>query len=204
MWSFDVPRAGCTRAAALGIGLVWALAGTAWAGPKAKPVKPRIPAPTEAKTEAKADQPDPDNNEFIITKRKDGTFRVTPRSLSRMVRLGPGPDRARAGAPKDEAAEPLGGPFVGKRPPIKEIVAGADLTGATLHPFFDPGDPLGTLKLYDLPDPQYRPRQILSGANGELFLLEPGKVESQSGAHRCSHLRPAERGPPPKPRPGLR
>jgi len=160
--------------------------------------------PTEAKTEAKADRPDPDHNEFIITKRKDGTFRVTPRSLSRMVRLGPGPDRARAGAPKDEAAEPLGGPFVGKRPPIKEIVAGADLTGATLHPFFDPGDPLGTLKLYDLPDPQYRPRQILSGANGELFLLEPGKVESQSGAHRCSHLRPAERGPPPKPRPGLR
>jgi hypothetical protein len=53
---------------------------------------------------------------------------------------------------------------------------GLDLDGAELHPFFDPGPRRrGSLDLLELSDPHFRPRQILVGSRGDLFLLEPGK-----------------------------
>jgi len=56
---------------------------------------------------------------------------------------------------------------------------GLNPAGAALHPFFarEPGEAVGTLKLYQLPDDAYRPQQIRVGSRGDLFILQRGAAQ---------------------------
>lgn len=76
--------AGRAWGAALGVWPTLVLARPALSRGQTKPSRPAVPAPTESKSEPSPGQSGGDRDDVIITRRKDGTFKVTPGHLPRL------------------------------------------------------------------------------------------------------------------------